>query len=352
MSELALYRKYRPKGFSDVRGQEEIVSILLRSIKDKNISHAYLFSGGRGTGKTTIARIFAAEIGCKPADLYEIDGASNRTIDDVRELREGVKTMPFESEYKVYIIDEVHMLTKEAFNALLKTLEEPPLHVVFILATTDREKLPETIISRCQSFSFKQPQLNELKQYAIDVAKEEQVKLDAPSADIVAMFGDGSYRDTLSVLEKVLISSKDGKIDVDTVARVVGAPTHDLVNRVIRAIDEGNPADGLVALKKANEEHIDMKVYLKMLLAKLRAVLLLRYAPNMEADLVQEFPPDDMQFIKALALSKEKHINSHVLTEFLSTANSIGWSAIASLPLELVLIKLVGEKTEDKEKKS
>lgn len=344
MSELALYRKYRPKEFADVRGQDEIVSTLLRSIKDKNISHAYLFSGGRGTGKTTVARIFAAEIGSKPSDLYELDGASNRGIDDIRELREGVATMPFESPYKVYIIDEVHMLTKEAFNALLKTLEEPPAHVVFILATTDREKVPETIISRCQTFTFRQPGLTELKDFAIEVAKEEKIKLDTPSADIVAMFGDGSYRDTLSVLEKVLISAEGGKIDFDTVAKIVGAPTHDLVNNVVRSIESGDPALGLEALKKASEERIDMKVYLKMLLAKLRAVLLLRYAPNMENELNTEFSPDDMALIKELAVSNEKRVNSHVLSEFIKASHEIGWSVIASLPLELALIRVTSEK--------
>ena len=344
MSELALYRRYRPESFAQVRGQDEVVGVLMRSVKDKNISHAYLFSGGRGTGKTTIARIFAGEIGTKPSDLYELDAASNRGIDDIRELREGVSTMPFESEYKVYIIDEVHMLTKEAFNALLKTLEEPPKHVVFILATTDREKVPETIISRCQSFVFRQPSLSELKEFAIDVSQKEKIKLDPPSAEIVAMFGDGSYRDTLSVLEKVLIAGKDKTLDVDLVARVVGAPTHDLVNRVIRAIEEGNPADGLKAIREADRDHIDMKVYLTMLLAKLRAILLLRYEPNSEAELKDEFPPDDMELLKTLAGSKEKHINSNVLAEFLRATRELGHGSIPSLPLELALIKLVGEK--------
>ncbi len=347
MSELALYRKYRPQSFGDVRGQDDVVNVLERSIKDKNISHAYLFSGGRGTGKTTIARIFAAAIGCKPADLYEIDGASNRKIEDVRQLREGVSTMPFDSPYKVYIIDEVHMLTNEAFNALLKTLEEPPAHVVFILATTDRERLPETIISRCQSFVFRQPLLSELKGYAIEISMKENITLDLPSADIVAMFGDGSYRDTLSVLEKVLIgargSGKKGELDFDTVARIVGAPTHELVNRVLRSIDKHEISDGLAAIRKADADHIDMKVYLKMLLAKLRAVLLLRYAPSSDKELVEEFTSDDMVFLKSLATSEAKHINSNVLTEFLTRTKDLGYSAISSLPLELALIKILEE---------
>lgn len=348
MSEQALYRKYRPKEFADVRGQEEIVSTLLRSISDKSISHAYLFSGGRGTGKTTVARIFAAEIGCDPVDIYEIDGASNRSIDDIRELRAGVATMPFSSPYKIYIIDEVHMLTKEAFNALLKTLEEPPMHVVFILATTDREKVPETIISRCQTFTFRQPGILELKEYAIEIAKAEKVKLDAPSADIVAMFGDGSYRDTLSVLEKVLISSEGGIIDLDVVARIVGAPTHDLINSVVRSIESGDPTLGLTALVKAREERIDMKVFLKMLLSKMRAVLLLRYAPSMEVTIKDEFPPDDMKLIHELAVSKERRVNSQVLSEFIRASHEIGWSVIPSLPLELALIRVTSEKTQTK----
>lgn len=339
MSEIALYRKYRPQAFDEVCGQEEILRILEQSIKSKNISHAYLFSGGRGTGKTTIARIFAAEIGATPTDVYEMDAASNRGIDDVRLLREAVATMPFESPYKVYIIDEVHMLTKEAFNALLKTLEEPPEHVVFILATTDREKVPETIISRCQSFVFRQPTHAELKTFAIDVASREKVKIDAPSADIIALFGDGSYRDTLSVLEKVLISSQGKKLDVDTVARIVGAPTHDLINSVLRAIEHDDIAEGLLSFQRADENHIEMKVYLKMLLQKLRAVLLLRYAPTSETVLKDEFTPDDLEFLKTLATSEKKGINSHILSQFLGASRDIGHSAIASLPLELALIR-------------
>ena len=344
MSELALYRKYRPQRFRDVRGQKEVISILERSMKDRSISHAYLFSGGRGTGKTTVARIFAAEIGCAPSDLYEMDAASNRSIDDVRALREAVQTMPFESPYKVYIIDEAHMLTREAFNALLKTLEEPPAHVIFILATTDREKLPETIISRCQSFVFRQPTMEELKDFVLDVAKKEGTKLDGPSAEIVALFGDGAYRDTLSVLEKVFIAAKgETNLDADVVARIVGAPTNDLVNRVLRSIDSGDVALGLAAIRKANADHIDTKVYLKMILARLRAVLMLRYAPETEKEFTEEFTPDDLQFIKTLAMSPEKRINSHVLAEFLDVSRLLGFSVIHSLPMELALIRTAGE---------
>ena len=155
MSETgALYRKYRPQTFAEVRDQEHITTVLKGIIKKQEIPHALLFSGTRGTGKTTLARIFAKEIGTSSIDLYEIDAASNRGIDDVRELKEAVHTVPYESKYKVYIIDEVHMLTKEAFNALLKTLEEPPAHVVFILATTEEEKLLDTILSTMDLIDF------------------------------------------------------------------------------------------------------------------------------------------------------------------------------------------------------
>src|SRR6056297_1967272 len=169
----ALYRKYRPESFADVRDQDHIVSALEGAIKKGEIPHALLFSGTRGTGKTTLARIFAKAIGTSDMDLYEIDAASNRGIDDVRELKEAVHTLPYESEKKVYIIDEVHMLTKEAFNALLKTLEEPPEHVVFILATTEEEKLLDTILSRCQVFRLHSPSREVLQQTVISVAKEE-----------------------------------------------------------------------------------------------------------------------------------------------------------------------------------
>lgn len=345
MSEQALYRKYRPNDFSGVLGQEEVVTTLLREVSDKKISHAYLFSGGRGTGKTTVARIFASAIGCKPVDLYEIDGASNRQIDDVRALREAVLTLPFESTYKVYIIDEVHMLTKEAFNALLKTLEEPPAHVVFILATTDKEKLPDTIVSRCQAFSFRQPTLDELKAFTLDIAKKEKITLDGPGADIIAMFGDGSYRDTLSVLEKVLVRSGGKSLDNDEIARIVGAPTHDLVNRVLRAVETGDLADGLSAIRTASADHVDAKAYLKLILQKLRAVLLLRYDAKSETVFRDEFTADDVTFLLELARSETKRVNSLVLYAFLDAARDAGFGTIPMLPIELALLRAGGKES-------
>jgi len=230
MSDIALYRKYRPQNFKEVLGQDHVVKIIEGAIKIGNFPHAYLFAGSRGTGKTSIARIFAKEIGSSLNDLYEIDAASNRGIDDIREIRESVNTLPLESQYKVYIIDEVHMLTKEAFNALLKTLEEPPKHVIFILATTETEKLPETIVSRCQTYNFKKPSQNLLKDLVLDISKKEGFELEPSSADLIAMLGDGSFRDTQGILQKVIGSSNSRKISPEEVASVTGAPQSALVN--------------------------------------------------------------------------------------------------------------------------
>jgi DNA polymerase-3 subunit gamma/tau len=218
---IALYRKYRPQSFDDVVGQEKIVELLSSSIKQKKISHAYLFCGGRGTGKTTVARIFARDIGCNPEDIIEIDAASNRGIDEIRELRDAVRTSPFSSPYKVYIIDEAHMLTKEAANALLKTLEEPPSHVIFVLATTDPEKLPGTIVSRCQKIIFSIPSLETLSKRLIYVAESEGKTLDEKTALLVATHGKGSYRDALGVLEQILTTSGK-KIEHETVLTFLG----------------------------------------------------------------------------------------------------------------------------------
>ena len=316
------------------------MKVLEGSVALGNISHAYLFAGSRGTGKTSIARIFAKAIGCSDNDLYEIDAASNRGIDDIRELREAVNTLPFESTYKVYIIDEAHMLTKEAFNALLKTLEEPPKHAVFILATTEIDKLPETIVSRCQVFTFKKPSQKILKELVLNLAKKEGFKLEPSSADLIALLGEGSFRDTQGILQKILSFSKDKKISVEEVEQVAGAPKASLVNDFIKSIDEKNLSSGLEAIKSAVSNNIDMLVYLKLVLRKMRTIILLKYAKNMESSIREEYSEEDFEFLKELSEKKESSINSKTLLEMLATYDSVARANIPELPLELALIKL------------
>src|SRR4051812_253481 len=185
MAHQSLYREYRPKHWKEVVGQEQVVLPLTDAVETGKIGHAYLFAGSRGLGKTSVARIFADAIGCKPRDLFEIDAASNNSVEDIRSLTENVYTLPFESPYKVYILDEVHMLSKSAWNAFLKTLEEPPPHAVFILATTELSKVPETVQSRCQVFEFKKPTRSGLAKMIASVAKKEGYTLASDAADLI-----------------------------------------------------------------------------------------------------------------------------------------------------------------------
>lgn len=341
-NQTVLYRKYRPNNFKEILGQDHIVKALGGAINLGNISHAYLFAGTRGTGKTSIARILATEIKTSTNDLYEIDAASNRGIDDIRELRDSVNTLPFESPYKVYIIDEVHMLTKEAFNALLKTLEEPPKHVIFVLATTELEKLPDTIISRCQTYTFKKPSQKILKDLVLDVVKKEGFKLEQASADLIAVLGDGSFRDTLGIVQKVISSSKDKKISIEEVEMVTGAPKGELVNNFISAIAESKAETGFEAINQAVENNIDMKVYTKLILHKLRAVLLLRFAKDLEKHIQSEFSEEDFEFIKKLAGDKDSNISAKTVKEMLDCYEQTGRAYINQLPLELALVELMG----------
>jgi DNA polymerase III subunit gamma/tau len=338
-----LYRKYRPKSFKDVLGQEHIVKTLSNALKQGNIAHAYLFSGSRGTGKTSIARILASEVKTSPNDLHEIDAASNRGIDDIRELREAVNTLPFESKYKVYIIDEAHMLTPPAFNALLKTLEEPPKHVIFMLATTEIEKLPDTIVSRCQTFSFKKPSQKILKDSVTATAKSEGFILEPSAAELIAMLGEGSFRDAQGILQKVIFSSADKKVSVEEVERVAGAPRATLVNDIVAGIAEEDLDKSIKAVNSAIEGNIDMKIFLKMILHKARSVMLLKYAKDMEDIIKEQFDSKDFKFLKKLSGQENNKINSNTLNELLLAYDATSRSYIPQLPLELALIKILGQ---------
>ena len=203
---MALYRKYRPKTFKDVVGQGHVISALQGALKEGTSAHAYLFYGSRGTGKTSVARILAHELGASDSDIHEIDAATYTGVDNISALREEAATMPFESKRKVYIVDEVHMLSKGAFNAFLKLLEEPPSHVSFILATTELEKVPDTIQSRCQVFTFKKPIQKDIVDMVTKIAKVEGFTIEKSSAELIALRADGSFRDSQSILQKILSS--------------------------------------------------------------------------------------------------------------------------------------------------
>ena len=237
----SLYRKYRPLKLSDVVGQPQVVDPLESAIKEGKISHAYIFMGPRGTGKTSVARIFAHEINNFEykleddyTDIIEIDGASNRGIDDIREIREKAMIKPTRGKYKVYIIDEVHMLTREAFNALLKTLEEPPEHVIFIMATTDAHKVPATILSRAQSYSFKLVTPEVIFKHLTEVSKKEGIKIEPEALKLVVRRGGGSFRDSLSILDQISTLSKD-LITKKMVEDVMGLPEDAKISELLTA---------------------------------------------------------------------------------------------------------------------
>lgn len=339
---LSLYRKYRPSTFADVRDQLHVTSVLEAAVHSGNVAHAYLFAGGRGTGKTSMARILAKALGTGEQDIYEMDAASNRGIDEVRELREGVTTLPFNSKYKFYIIDEAHALTKDAWGAFLKTLEEPPSHVIFVLATTELEKVPDTIISRCQVFQFKKPSHETLKKLITDVTKKEGASIAPEAAELVALIGEGSFRDTLSILQKVLTISSDAKLTEEEVAKVVGAPPSKLVNTFLNALAKKNSEEALGAFASAIKNGSDAKVFILLSIAKIRGILLIRFAPKMEHELAEQFGEHDLELLKELAGKEGAHINSQTLAELITAYIETSRAPLPQVPLELALYRLLG----------
>ncbi len=335
-----LYRTYRPATWSEVIGQEAIVTALKESIAQGRPAHAYLFSGTRGTGKTTVARIVAKALKTADEDVYEIDAASNRGIDDIRELREHVAVLPFSSPFKVYIIDEVHMLSKDAWNALLKTLEEPPKHVIFILATTELDKVPDTIISRCQTFSFKTPPRETVRRHILAIAEKEGYKLDAGASDLIALLGDGSFRDALGMLEKVIASSADKKLTRAEVEAITGAPRASLINSYIEMILGKNVDGALKVLGEAEGAGISMVTFSTLLLEKIRFIMLLQHSPSSKSTIKERVSDDDFSFIESQATKKA--LTSGMFVALLRAADGIGRAALPTLPLELATVDICG----------
>jgi len=300
MSYVVLARKWRPGSFSDVVGQRHVVTTLSAAIRSDRIAHAYLFSGPRGVGKTTIARILARALNCaegptdqpcgtcdscveiasgKSLDVIEIDGASNRRIEDARSIRETVQYAPLSGRRKVYIIDEAHMLTREAFNALLKTLEEPPEHVVFVLATTEPGKIPETITSRCQHFDFHRISEAEIEERLAMIVGAEKIDMEDGALRLVAARADGSMRDAESLLDQLLSLGTD-RVSVDDVERVLGIPDVDVYFAITDAAASSDPGAALAALADALASGFDPRDLIDGLVEHLANLLMMKTAPD------------------------------------------------------------------------
>jgi DNA polymerase-3 subunit gamma/tau len=292
MKYIALYRKYRPQVFEDVVEQGTVVKILQEALKQKKIAHAYLFAGPKGTGKTSIARIFAKGLNCENGptpvpcmkceqcititngtnlDVIEIDAASNRGIDEIRDLKEKVQYAPVSARYKVYIIDEAHMLTMQAFNALLKTLEEPPENVVFILATTEPEKIPATIISRCERFYFKPISTKGLINKIKEIAQKENAKITDSAALLIARFATGSLRNALSLLDQAITMFSE--INEENIRNLIGIPQDELLKEFLDGIIRKDPKKSLSVIKNIEESGKDSKIFVNEFLSYLQSLL-------------------------------------------------------------------------------
>jgi len=360
MNYISLYRKWRSQNFDEIVGQQHIVRTLKNAISMKRLAHAYLFTGPRGTGKTSLARILAKALNCKKGmtpflcgkcdscekitigsaiDVIEIDAASNRGIDEIRDLREKIRYMPVEGRYKIYIIDEVHMLTQEAFNALLKTLEEPPEHVVFVLATTEPNRVPVTISSRCQRLDFQRIPLAEIKTHLMKISKEEKVTVDDKALDLIARAGEGSMRDSVSLLDQ-LISFAGNKIDSDQVAMLLGGVGEEMLFNMSKAIS-ANDMNGVVSsLREAIDAGRSASQIVADLIVFYRNLLLVKLNASEALELSQDY-------LERLTL-EAKSYNVNRIKEILKALSKTGldmkWHAQARILLEVALLELLEEK--------
>ena len=362
MTNLVLYRKYRPQSFGEIVGQEHVVQTLTNSIKGKNISHAYLFSGPRGSGKTTIARIFAKAVNCekpegfepcnkcsscseitasKSMDLVEVDAASHTGVDDIRELIEGIKFSPVKAKYKIFIIDECHQLSKSAANALLKTLEEPPAHAVFLLATTEAHKMIATIVSRCQKFDFRRLQIPEIIKKLEFISKKENVKFDQPALSLIAINSRGSFRDAESLLDQCMsFSGSKGEIKTEDIKNLLGIVEVGQIAQFVDFLLLKNTKEAIVSLNTMADNGVDLQEFAKTLVFYLRQSLLLKINPAFLNLQNSGLSLPELDRMKAQTASLAQKDIQNILELFIEAENKMKYSAVSQLPLELAVVNI------------
>lgn len=359
MSYTALYRKFRPQEFEDVKGQEHIVTTLKNQIKADRMGHAYLFCGTRGTGKTTVAKIFAKAVNCEaPIDgspcgncaickaiadgssmnVIEIDAASNNGVDNIRQIRDEVSYRPTEGKYKVYIIDEVHMLSPGAFNALLKTLEEPPAYVKFILATTEAHKIPITILSRCQRYDFHRISIDTITERLADLMKEEQIDVEERALRYVAKVGDGSMRDALSLLDQCIAFHLGEKLTYDNVLDVLGAVDTEVFSRLLRQIIAGNIKEAICTVDWLVDEGRELGQMVTDFTWYLRNLLLLQSSSDMED--VLDMSAEHLASLKEEAALISPEVLIRYIRIFSELSNQIKYATQKRIWIEIAIIKL------------